>query len=349
MKINVYTMLKTLYFTIQNGKSISSGMQLLADTAKTRQEKKVFRQINNDIKDGHTLSQALDKHKIGSLDVINFIAMAEKGTSFKLALEKIIHYIEVKDEFERESDAKTSLPIIYFSIASLVVLGVKFIAVPYQMSQVAEYHKMVRDMVEGHLHVAQIMTDVLFITLLIIASYFFLLLISLFSQSRTAQAIAKQLSLLLPLSSSIIMKFEKFILFSMLGEMLQSGISYQKAMSSAIATTTVIKFRKAMQETLQNIKHNGKFILHSHLYDNVEQGLLTGVGSSKQIGSVMLEISDRARTDSLKLSTKFFRLITILSILLMSFAVFIEYYTVVLTQILIQKGFIDASKAGVFG
>ena len=37
-------------------------------------------------------------------------------------------------------------------------------------------------------------------------------------------------------------------------------------------------------------------------------------------------------------------MITLLSILLMAFAVFIEFYTVVLTQILIQKGLIDAAR-----
>ena len=79
-----------------------------------------------------------------------------------------------------------------------------------------------------------------------------------------------------------------------------------------------MKFKKAIKITLDSIKHDGKFILHSSLYDNIEQGLLTGVGSSKQVGSVMLEISDRARTDALKMTTKFFRLITVMSIFLMA-------------------------------
>lgn len=348
MKIDIYSMLKTLLFTMQNGKSISSGMGLLANSAKTRSEKKIYNKIYNDIRDGHTLSQALSRHKFISIDIINFIAMAEKGTNFRLSLEKIVHYIEVKDEFQRESNSKTTLPVIYFSIASLIVIGVKFFAVPYQMAEVANYHKMVKDLVADHLHIAQVMTDILFVSLVVVASYFFILLISLFSQSRAMQAIAKQLALILPLSSAIVMKFEKFMLFSIVGEMLESGISFQKSMNSALHTTTVTKFKKAIKSTLNSIKNDGKFILHSNLYDNIEQGLLTGVGSSKQIGSVMLEISNRARTDALKMSTKFFRLITVMSIFLMAFAVFIEYYTVVLTQILIQKGFIDMSKTGVF-
>lgn len=341
-------MLKTLHFTIKNGKSISSAMNLLATTAKTKQEKKIYTKIYDDVKDGYTLSKALLQHKIASLDIINFINMAEKGTNFRLSLEKILHYIEVKDEFERESNAKTTLPVIYFSLASLIVLGLKFFAVPYQMAEVAGYHKMVKDLVADHLHLAQVMTDTLFIALVIVASYFFILLAALFSQSRTVQLISKQLSLIFPFTSSIVMKFEKFMLFSMLGEMLQSGISYQKSMTSAISTTTVNKFKKAIKSTLDTIKYDGKFTLHPDLYDDLEQGLLAGVGTSKQIGSVMLEISDRSRTDALKESTSFFRLITVLSIILMAFAVFIEYYTVVLTQLIIQKGMLDATRIGVF-
>ena len=76
-------MLKTLYFTIKNGKSISSGMQLLSDTAKTKKEKKVYKKVSNDIKDGYTLSKALLQHKVASLDIINFIKMAEKGANFR--------------------------------------------------------------------------------------------------------------------------------------------------------------------------------------------------------------------------------------------------------------------------
>lgn len=329
MKVNIYTMLKTLNFTIQSGRSISNAMKLLAKSAKTKQERKTYIKLYDDIKDGYSLSQALSKHKIGSLDTIQFISMAEKGVSFQIALEKIINYLEVKDEFQRQTQDKTSLPIIYFSIATLVVFGVKFFAVPYQMSRANEYHEIVKNMISDHLQFAQVMTDILFISLLFAAAYFAILLFSLFSQSRIIQSISKQIGLFLPITSSIIIKFEKFILFSMLGEMLKSGISYKNAINSAIETSTVKKFKKALQSTLDNIKYNGKFILHSHLYENIEKELLVGVGSSQQIGTVMLEISDRARTDSLDLSTKFFRLVTIVSIMLFAFGdidVFVSAY-----------------------
>ena len=344
MKINLYVMLKTLLFTLQNGKSLSNGMYLLATTSKTKKERAAYLKIYHDLKDGTPFSKSLLDNHIGTLDTIQFLSMAEQGASFKNSLEKVIKYLEVKDEFERESNDKTSIPFLYLVITSLVVLGIKFFAVPFELDRAKGYSQEIILLISRHLEIAQIMSDVLFFGLLIVASYFFILMTALFGQSFTVQSVAKNVGLFLPFISSIVMKFEKFMLFSMLGGMLHSGVSFKNSMQSALKTSSVKKFKNALIESMLSIKNEGKFLFHSALYDEMEKGLLLGVGSSHQIGTIMLEISSRARTDALALSTKFFQLINLLSILLMAFAVFIEFYTVVLTQILIQKGLIDLVK-----
>lgn len=346
MKINVYAMLKTLHFTIKNGKSISSALKILSNSSRSKKERKLYEKMGSDLQEGYSFSQSLLKQKVASMDVVQFVSMAEKSLNFKTALEKILRYLKVKQDFERESNEKISLPVIYFSIATLVVIGVKFFAVPMQLEKINGYEPIVKKMVETHLEHAQIMTDALFILLVVVASYFILLLIALFSQSRISQYIAKQIGLWLPFTSGIIMKFEKFMLFSMIGEMLESGVSFKNVVTTAIQINNVKKFKRALQRTLDNIKYHGKFVLDTDLYDKVELELLSGVGTSRQVGSIMKEISERARADSIELSVKFFRLITIASIFLLSFAVFIEFWTVVLSEILIQKGFIDMAKSG---
>ncbi|MBN2782106.1 MAG: type II secretion system F family protein, partial [Campylobacterales bacterium] len=294
------------------------------------------------------LSSALQKQKIASKDIINFISMAEKSTNFRSALERVVHFIEVKEEFKRESNDKTSLPITYFFIASLVVLGVKFYAVPLQIERSLEYSPEIVKLISEHLLIAQIMTNTLFLSLLFFGVYFLILLIALFDKSYTIQNTAKKIALYLPFSATIVTKFEKFSLFSMLSEMLQSGVSIKNAITTAAITTSIYKFKEALVHTLEGIKTDGKLIHHPSLYDNIEQELLAGAGNSKQLASIMHEIAQRAKADAKELSTKFFRLITIISILLMAFAVFIEFYTIVLTQVLIQKGMIDAVRGGIF-
>ncbi len=344
MKINIYTMLKTLLFTMQNGKNISNGVQVLVNSSKNSKEKKLYTKIYNDIKDGVSLSDAINRQKISPKDITSFIAMAEKGVNFKTSLEKIVNYIEVKENFKMESNDKTSLPITYFFIASIIVLGIKFFAVPMQIERSLSYSPEIIALIKNHLFYAQIMTDILFLSLLFFGGYFLILLIALFDKSYNIQNAARKVALFMPFSSSIVIKFEKFALFSMLSQMLQSGIPLKKAFIAALNTTTVSKFKEAMIDTLKNIKTNGQLIYHPYLYDDMERELLVGAGSTKQLGSIMHEISLRAKKDAMSLSTKFFRSITLVSILLMAFAVFIEFYTVVLTQIIIQKGIIDATK-----
>ncbi len=344
MKINIYAMLKTLLFTMQNGKNISSGMELLYNTSKNRYERKIYKKIDSDIKNGIPFSKALENQKITSKDIVEFISLAERSVNFKISLEKLLHYLDVKESFKRESNDKTSLPIIYFFIASIVVIAIKFFAVPMQIERSMQYSQEIINLISHHLILAQIMSNILFFLLVFFAIYFLILLIALFDKSYVIQDKAKKIALFLPFISSIIFKFEKFALFSMLSDMLSSGISYKNALESAINSTSIYKFKLAMQDTLYKIKMDGKFIYHPYLYDDVERELLIGIGSSKQLANIMNEISLKAKMEAMQLSTKFFRLITVISILLMAFAVFIEFYTIVLTQIIIQKGIIDASK-----
>jgi len=345
--IQINNMLKTLLFTLENGKSLSSAIELLAKTAQGKQEKKVYGAILSDIKDGVIFSSSLKKHKVGSLDIIQFVSMAESGLNFKESLKNIIKYIEVKEAFQRDTNEKTTLPFLYFSLAVIVVLGVKFFAIPYQMTKTMEgYSKEIMDLIVNHLHIAQVMTDVLFVLTMLVALFLSLLIVALFGQGTVAQAIAKDINLNIPFSSNIIKKFEKFMLFNMAGKMLQSGISYKNVIFSTMQTTTVKTFKQAFKNTLETIKNNGKFVFSSVLYDDLEKELLVGVGSSKQIGHVMIEISERARADALKLTIQFFRMITGLAMFLLTFAVFIEFWTVVLTQIIIEKGLIEMQRGG---
>lgn len=343
--IKIHNMLKTLLFTLENGKSLSSALELLSRTTSDSKDKKTYVTIYNDVKDGIVFSTSLKKHKVGSLDIIQFIGLAEKSLSFKESLKNIVEYIDVKDAFERETNEKTTLPFLYFLLAVIVVIGVKFIAIPYQLAKTEGYSKEIMDLITNHLHIAQIMTDILFIITIVLSTYLMTLVLALFGASHTTQAIAKDVGLLVPFISQIIKKFEKFMIFSMLGKMLQSGIPYKNVIVSAIQTTTIKPYQKAFQNTLDIIKTEGRFSFSHILYDDLERELMLGVGSSSQIGKVMLEISSRARADALKLTMKFFRMITAMALFLLSFAVFVEFWTVVLTQILIQKGMIDLARS----
>lgn len=346
MKLDAYPILKTILFTLENGKNLVNAINLLAESANKKKERKVYVNIQNTLKNGESFSIALKKYCECPMDVVNFISIAEDSLNFKEALKKVLRYLDVKKEFQQESSDKVSVPLIYFILATLVVIAVKFFAVPYQIERAKNYSQEIINLISAHLSLAEVLSNVLFALLIVTAGYFFTLLIALFNNSRFFQAIAKRVVLFLPVSSRIIMNFEKFIVFSILGQMLTSGVSLKKAISVALKNSDMPLFKNSFSNMLNQMKIQGELKLPLELFSEVEQNLLKGVGSNLQMGQVLLEISENSRFEALNQSKQFFRLITVSAILIMTFAVIIEFYVVVLTQLILQKGLLDLVNSG---
>ncbi|MFA6759562.1 MAG: type II secretion system F family protein [Sulfuricurvum sp.] len=341
---DIYAMLKTIHFTLVNGKSLSSGVELLYKTTKNKKDKKLYKKIYGDIKDGLSFSQSLSKHRVGTKDSVAFVSMAEKSLSFRNALGRLLKFMESKREFERESNEKTTVPFIYLFIVSIVVIAMRFFVVPYQIAESKSLSDQVYGLVADHLAFSMVMNNALFILLAVTVSYFLILMLALFSKNYHAKELFSAVAMKLPFASNIIMQFEKFVILNMLGEMMKSGISFKASLRAAISSTTISKFKRAFESDLESIRTKGELSYDPLLFDDIDRSLFVGVGTLDQVGSIMIEVSNKARDKALELSGKFFRLIIAISIFLMAFAVFIEFYTVVLTQLIIQKGLVDLAK-----
>lgn len=342
VKPNAVTFLQTLHLSLQSGKSLSEALRLMEHLPTSTEEKKIYSSVRRDVQRGVPFSEAYGRHLLAPNDIVQFVAMAEKGGSFRRMLQKVVHYLELKERFYQESSDKIGLPTIYFLLSTLIVLFVRFYAIPHHIDESLQYDKQIQVLIADHLLMAQWMGDILFGLLLMSALFFLSVLSALFAQKRTLQMIAKPLALMFPVSSKMMKQFEKFILFTLLGEMLQNGISFKKAIQSAHNSTDIQSYKKSF-ETIEESIHRGERQWWSvSLFEEIERRLLFGAGSMAQVGEVMVQLAEKARTQALLQAGKFFRLISVISILLMAFAVFVEFFTVVLTQVLIQKGIINA-------
>ncbi|MEA1916592.1 MAG: type II secretion system F family protein [Campylobacterota bacterium] len=343
--VDVLTFFKTLLFSLQNGKSVSQALESLRLSSTSKKEKKVYLKIESEIKDGKKLSDALLHVKLFSYETIEFVTLAEKSTVFHQALAQIVDFLEVKERFLKESSDKITLPFVYFSLAAIIVISLQFFVIPFQIEQTTQYDDKIRALISEHLSTAVLLTNILFVMLVLIGSYFFIFISAISTSSKMAQSITKNIAVHLPFVSTIVMKFEKFVLLSMLGHLLQSGISFKISLEGAYYSTTIRVYKKIFINILKELKVGKKSFYKNALFNHLEQQILSSVGATKKLGSTFVDISDNARQDALLLSGKFFRLMIVSAIFLMAFAVFIEFFTVVLTQILIQKGMINAVDA----
>lgn len=344
MKPDLLSLLKTLHLSLENGKSLTNALSLLQNTAKTKEERTAYANITRSIQEGASFSRAVEKYVSPPPDIIQFVSMAEKGGSFVKTLKSVVNYLEIKNKFHQESNDKIALPMIYFTLTAIIIIFVRFFAVPFHLQEAKTYDPKIYALIADHLNMAQILSNVLFGGLLLFSVYFFIVMFALFNYTGIVQGLAKRFASRLPMSSKIIGYFEKFILLSLLSEMLKNGVSLKTALQTASNSTLVPSIAKQFEGILVKISRGESNFWIIPFFEDIEQHLLSGAGTVKQLGDMLGQFSDRARLNALTSATKFFRIITVMAILLLAFAVFVEFFTIVLTQVLIQQEVI--SKAG---
>jgi type II secretory pathway component PulF len=344
MKPDLLTLLKTLQLSLENGKSLTNALMLMQDISKDKSEQRTYAQMTKAIQEGASFSKSIEKHLSPSPDIIQFISMAEKGGSFVKTLKSVVNYLEIKNRFYQESNDKIALPLIYFTLTSVVVIGIRFFAIPFHLKEASTYDPKIQAVIADHLQTAQNLSDLLFALLILFTIYFFIVMVALFNYTGVVQGLAKQYASLLPLSSKIIGYFEKFMLLSLLSEMLKNGVSLKISFKAAVQSTLVPSISKQFDTILERLSRGEKHFWEINFFEPIEQSLLAGAGNIPQLGDMLGQFSDRSRLNALTAATRFFRIITIMAILLLAFAVFVEFFTIVLTQVLIQQEFINAAE-----
>ncbi len=341
MKPDLLTLLKTLQLSLENGKSLTNALALLQKTTKNKAERTAYANITRSIQEGASFSKAVENYVSPSPDIIQFVSMAEKGGSFVKTLKSVVNYLEIKNKFYQESNDKIALPMIYFALTSIIIIFIRFFAVPFHIGEAQTYDPKIYVLISEHLEVALILSNLLFGGLLIFSAYFFIVMIALFNYAGTLQGLAKRYAALLPMSSKIIEYFEKFILLSLLSAMLKNGVSLKTALKTAASSTLVPRIAKQFNGILSQVSRGEKNFWLIPFFEEIEQHLLTGAGTVTQLGDMLEQFADQARLNALITATKFFRIITVIAILLLACAVFVEFFTVVLTQVLIQQEIIN--------
>ncbi len=343
MKPDILAVLKTLQLSLENGKSLTSALRLMEEIATKEDEKEAYRKMTQSIQDGGAFSSAVETHIAPSSDIVQFIAMAEKGGSFVRTLKSVVNFLEIKNKFYQESNDKIAIPIFYFILTTIIVIMVRFFTIPYHLNEAKNYDPKIQLIIADHLQMAQLLSDILFALLLAFSVYFFIVMVAMFNFSGMIQSLSKQYASHLPVSSKIIGYFEKFILLSLFSEMLKNGVTLKVAFQTAASSTVVPAIAKQFEGILEQISRGEKRFWGIPFFEEVEQHLLAGAGSVAQLGEMLGQFADRARMNALATASKFFRLITIIAILLLAFAVFVEFFTIVLTQVLIQQEIINSA------
>jgi type II secretory pathway component PulF len=103
--------------------------------------------------------------------------------------------------------------------------------------------------------------------------------------------------------------------------MLKNGVSLKTALTTAANSTLVPRIEKQFKGILFPISRGEKNFWAIPFFEEIEQHFLAGAGTVTQLGDILAQFADRSRLNALTMATKFFRIVTIMAILLLAFAV----------------------------
>jgi type II secretory pathway component PulF len=328
--------------SLTNGRSITFALDLIKRQSKSKSEQKRIDIAVNSIKRGDKMSSAFHRAKMFDNDIISYIKIAESSSYFIKIMNNILAFLEEKNRFLRDSKEKISMPIIYFILAIITIFGVKFFAIPQQIKQISTYSKDIQGLVAEHLSEAQFIANAI---LVIDIFVFFILIVFLYAIYGTKYfaKLFKTISLHVPFVSNVVFLFDKFFTLLFFGQILQGGIDSKKSVLIMAEHTNNIRFLDYFKNILYKMKYGERDIFsHKKIFTPFESDLIAGSSNSNQLGETFIKISNYSKNEAYTGFTSFFRFLTFFSIFLLSATIFLEFYAIVVTQLIIQSNLIQS-------
>jgi type II secretory pathway component PulF len=328
--------------SLSSGKSITFALNLIKNQSKSKFEKKRIDKAILQIKQGERISDALHENKIFDDDITSYIKIAESSSNFLKMLNQILQFLEEKNNFLSESKEKISMPIIYFILALVTIIGVKFYAIPQQIQQISSYSDKIKALVSEHLLEAHLIANTIFIIDILVFMILIIFLYSIYGTKYFTKSI-KFISLHIPFVAKVIFLFDKFFTLLFLGNILKGGIDIKKSVNIILRYTTNIKISKYFEEIIQKMKYGeSKIFISNKIFTNFENDLVVSATNSEQLGDTFEKISKYAKSEAYSRFTSFFRFLTFFSIFILTATVFLEFYAIVVTQLIIQSNIINS-------
>lgn len=336
-----YYYLSTIANVLQNGRNITFALDILKDESNSYFEKKKLGKTIELIKSGLSISESLKQQKLISKELISYVQIAEKSPNMKDSFKNILSYLDDKNSFLKKSKEQIALPIIYFSLALFTVLTVKFYGIDFQLQEAEKYTGTIKAEITAHLFYADLFANLLFLLQMAGMFFLFTFLYAIFGSSFNLQVISKIIISYTPILSQIIDYFDKFFIFSLLGQVLKSGQTLSKSLHITKNSISNIKIKHSIDTALEKIEYGDKrYLLDSGLFSKLQKGVFLGVNSTAQLGENLIKLGEYSKEDAYFNATKFFRFVTVFSITILAMTVFLEFYTVVMTQMIIQKSYL---------
>lgn len=243
---------KHLSIMIKSGVTIVEALEILTSQTKSPAFKKILEAVSADVKNGKSLSQALEKHPT-AFDTF-FTSIIEIGETSGTLDQSLLYLSEqlAKDyAFRKKIQGAMLYPMIVLVAASIVGMGVSLFVLPQLVELFSGFEVELPLSTQILIFIAKSMESygiLIFIYIGILLVFFRLLLTLTKIRPYWHQAL-----FMLPIFGKILQNSELTSFCRNLGIMLKSGIPITKALSIEAKITTNIVFQKYIHDMLDAV------------------------------------------------------------------------------------------------
>ncbi|MCA1031928.1 type II secretion system F family protein [Bacillus timonensis] len=215
---------------IKAGVSVVESMKILAVQTNSKALKRTLLQVEEDLREGNSLSTATAKHKkIFSSLFINMVRVGEIGGSLDETLERLAVYFEKQHRTRQKVKSAMAYPVVIGIVAIAVIVFLLVSVVPTFVGMFADFGADLPPITKFVLFASEVMQK--FWWILIIFVFFFYLSIVLIKQQKSTKYYLDYLILRLPIFGNM---FRKAVLARMtrtLSSLLSSSVPILQALA----------------------------------------------------------------------------------------------------------------------
>ena len=258
LKKQVDYFLQGLAELLSAGVSLSSALEVIQEETQSKRMKKILTEINEEIKNGVSLSDALDKKNILSKHTLSFIRLGEISGNLPENLKVIVLQNEKEVVFKSRMNSALMYPVIIFFITIIMGVGTAWYVLPKIADAYAQMGSELPFLTKVIIALGTFFADYgyiiipFFILSILLAFYF------LFSFPKT-KFIGHLILFHIPIVKGFIREVETARFGYLFGTMIKAGLSISECLDALPNSTTFNNYKKLYRHLGEQIKEGKSF------------------------------------------------------------------------------------------
>jgi type IV pilus assembly protein PilC len=247
-------------FTRQFSTLISSGMSLIESLVvlenQTPSEKfqKIIEQVRVDIESGHSLSEAIGRHKIFSRLYISLIRAGETGGVLDQSMENLADFLEKDEKVRLQVRNKTAYPKFVLGFAVVITLVIIIFLVPTFQDIYDDLGVQLPAMTRAIIWVGELFTNIFFYLVIIILGVGGRFLYRWYRKTPNGARTIDTIRIKIPKMGDIIKKMALSRFARYLGTLMAAGVPILSALDIVKGVTDNVLVDNAISDIKENIR-----------------------------------------------------------------------------------------------